>query len=201
MAQTSTKQIKYPPLEIDPLEMLSQNQHKIGHAVEEVLDAAGNAITSETKKKKIGPLLSNFETGNQIQLVSKTSGRSLRIAEARSGKLVADGRGDIGEQAWNAVWTVINEGHNQVRLHNHNNFLAIVNGQTIVIHVPQGSEHDKLETLLLLVLDPENFVALESVREPEKCVGIEENGSLKSAENCYSSDDHAMFGVHLIKTK
>ena len=34
-----------------------------------------------------------------------------------------------------AMWTVINEGHNQVRLHNHNNFLAIVNGQTIVIHV------------------------------------------------------------------
>lgn len=34
-----------------------------------------------------------------------------------------------------AVWTVINEGHNQVRLHNHNNFLAILNGQTIVIHV------------------------------------------------------------------
>lgn len=33
------------------------------------------------------------------------------------------------------MWTVINEGHNQVRLHNHNNFLAIVNGQTIVIHV------------------------------------------------------------------
>lgn len=37
--------------------MLSQNQHKIGHAVEEVLDAAGNAITSETKKTKFGPLL------------------------------------------------------------------------------------------------------------------------------------------------
>lgn len=50
----------------------------------------------------------------------------------------------------------------------------------------------------MLVLDPENFVALESVRKPEKCVGIEENGSLKAAENCYSSDDHAMFGVHLI---
>lgn len=37
--------------------MLSQNQHKIGHAVEEVLDAVGNAITSETKKTKFGPLL------------------------------------------------------------------------------------------------------------------------------------------------
>lgn len=34
-----------------------------------------------------------------------------------------------------AVWTVINEGHNQVRLHNHNNFLAIVNGEATVITV------------------------------------------------------------------
>lgn len=63
---------------------------------------------------------------------------------------------------------------------------------------PEESKHDRLETLLLLVLDPESFVALESVKEPEKCVGVEGNGSLKSPENCYSSDDHAMFGVHLI---
>lgn len=34
-----------------------------------------------------------------------------------------------------AVWTVFNEGHNQVRLHNHNNFLAIVNGEATVITV------------------------------------------------------------------
>lgn len=34
-----------------------------------------------------------------------------------------------------AVWTVINEGSNQVRLHNNFNYLAIVNGQTMVIHV------------------------------------------------------------------
>lgn len=34
-----------------------------------------------------------------------------------------------------AVWAVINEGHNQVRLHNHNNFLAIVNGEATVITV------------------------------------------------------------------
>lgn len=34
-----------------------------------------------------------------------------------------------------AVWTVINEGHNQVRLYNHNNFLAIVNGEATVITV------------------------------------------------------------------
>lgn len=33
-----------------------------------------------------------------------------------------------------ALWTVINEGSNQVRLHNNFNYLAIVNGQTMVIH-------------------------------------------------------------------
>lgn len=44
-------------IQIDPLEMLSANQHKIGHGVEEALDAAENAITSESKKKKFGPLL------------------------------------------------------------------------------------------------------------------------------------------------
>ena len=42
------------------------------------------------------------------------------------------------------MWSVINEGHNQVRLHNHNNFLAIVNGQTTVIHVVSKSHFFKL---------------------------------------------------------
>lgn len=48
------------------------------------------------------------------------------------------------------------------------------------------------------MLDPESFIALESIQEPEKCVGVEDNGSMKAAENCTSSDNHAMFGVHLI---
>lgn len=48
------------------------------------------------------------------------------------------------------------------------------------------------------MLDPESFVALESIQEPEKCVGVEDNGSMKAAENCTSSDNHAMFGIHLI---
>ena len=34
-----------------------------------------------------------------------------------------------------ATWTVVNEGSNQVRLHNNNNFLAIINGNTVVINM------------------------------------------------------------------
>lgn len=67
-----------------------------------------------------------------------------------------------------------------------------------IIFQPEGSEHNILETKLQLVLDPESFVALESIQEPEKCVGVEDNGSMKAAENCTSSDNHAMFGIHLI---
>ncbi|XP_062571025.1 uncharacterized protein LOC134233042, partial [Saccostrea cucullata] len=129
MAQTSNSQLTYPPEEVDALKMLSINQHKLGHAVEEALE-----VEEKTTIKK-GTLMSNFDTGNQVQLVSKASGRTLRIIQARSGQLKVDSRGDLGGQEWNAVWTVINEGHNQIRLHNNFNFLAIVNGETTVIHV------------------------------------------------------------------
>ena len=32
-------------------------------------------------------------------------------------------------------WTVVNEGANQVRLHNNYNFLAVVNGATVIMHM------------------------------------------------------------------
>lgn len=51
------------------------------------------------------------------------------------------------------------------------------------------------------MLDLENFVVFELVRELEKCVGIEENGFLKFVENCYFLDDYVMFGVYLIVRK
>ncbi|XP_065932148.1 uncharacterized protein [Magallana gigas] len=193
MSRLTKDQVNYPPEEVDPFVMLYNIQHQIGHAVE---DAAGD-VTAKNKLKS-GSLFSTFETGNQIMLVSRTSGRALRILRTKADKLKVDGRGTVTRQEWNAVWTVFNEGHNQVRLHNHNNFLAIVNGEATVITVPEGSEHNILETKLQLVLDPESFVALESIQEPEKCVGVEDNGSMKAAENCTSSDNHAMFGIHLI---
>ena len=77
-----------------------------------------------------------------------------------------------------------------------NNKIKMISKSTLF--QPEGSEHDKIETKLQLVLDPESFIALESIQEPEKCVGVEDNGSLKAAENCTSADDHAMFGVHFM---
>jgi hypothetical protein len=36
---------------------------------------------------------------------------------------------------YSALWTVINEGNNQVRLHNNNNYIAVVNGITQIVHM------------------------------------------------------------------
>nr|XP_022324917.1 uncharacterized protein LOC111125426 [Crassostrea virginica] len=156
-------------------------------------------IRTEYNQHNYGPVMENFVTGNQVQLVSKSSGRCLQIVQSQTGQLVVDGTGNFGPQFFNAVWTVINEGSNQVRLHNNFNYLAIVNGQTMVIHVPQGA-HFGIETKLQLILKGQNFVCLESVKERGKCVGVLPDGSLKPALACSASDDHAKFGVHLTST-
>lgn len=44
---------------------------------------------------------STFETGNQIMLVSRTSGRALRILRTKADKLKVDGRGAVTRQEWN----------------------------------------------------------------------------------------------------
>ena len=41
---------------------------------------------------------------------------------------------DILQLLISAVFTVINEGNNRVRLHNNNNFLAIINGTTVLVN-------------------------------------------------------------------
>ena len=41
-------------------------------------------------------------------------------------------------------WTVVNEGANQVRLHNNNNFLAIINGTTVIMHMVSGGTPQSL---------------------------------------------------------
>lgn len=46
------------------------------------------------------------------------------------------------------IWTVFNDGNNQVHLYNYNNFLGIVDGETKVIHVVSGPFDLILSTFL-----------------------------------------------------
>lgn len=178
---------------------LTKDLNKFGRSVQKELDAAGNMIRSEYNQHNYGPVMESFVTGNQVQLVSKASGRCLQIVQSQSGQLVVDGTGTFGQQVFNALWTVINEGSNQVRLHNNFNYLAIVNGQTMVIHKPQGAPLG-IETKFQLVLKGQNFVCMESLKERGKCVGVLQDGSLKPALACSTTDEHAKFGVYLAST-
>ena len=49
-------------------------------------------------------LQDNFRTGNQLQLVSRSSGRTLQIVTAHNGQIVPDGNGMEGPQAVNGKY-------------------------------------------------------------------------------------------------
>lgn len=54
------------------------------------------------------------------------------------------------------------------------------------------------EAKLQIVLNGDYLVALQSTVGPERCIGVNEDGSLKSAQNCSSSNVSFLFGVLLI---
>lgn len=193
------KKTDYPAQKPGIIKKIEDKLEKVGDVIQEKIEAAGNFLESEWNKHNFGPALANFVTGAQIQLISKASGHSLHIVQDPSGELIVEGKGDIGPQAWNAIWTVFNDGNNQVHLYNYNNFLGIVDGETKVIHVEAGAEVP-VEAKLQLVLSGELMVSLQSTVEHGRCIGINADGTLLSPKHCFASDEHSLFGILLFKT-
>lgn len=164
----------------------------LGRTVGRELDWTADQINRSLSTTATSQVLTLFQSGNVIQLVSRASGRSLQIVQGPTG-LVVDGLGP--DNAFNAQWTVVNEGANQVRLHNNNNFLAIINGATVVMHMPPGSVHTNDTKFQMTQLG--QFIVFSSMREPGKHIGILPNGQLKAAL-ATGREDHGQFGVRLI---
>ncbi|XP_064617815.1 uncharacterized protein LOC135481954 isoform X2 [Liolophura sinensis] len=175
-----------------------------------LLDSADRTVNALTKEvdRAVGyhtdtTLLQLFQTQNVVQLVSRSNGQALQIVMSQSGQPVVDGLGAINphghtiqDQPFNTLWTVINEGKNQVRLHNNNNYLAIVNGNTIVMNIAPGTPHG-VESKFQLYQVANQFVTLESCKEYGRHVGILPNGTLKPAL-ATGKDLHGQFGVRLV---
>lgn len=178
-----------------------KTNHGIFGFVERELNAAGRMIDREigavaSTVTTQAQVLNNFATNNVVQLISRTSGRTLQVVQSATGHLVVDGCG-ADAQAFNNVWTVINEGSNMVRLHNNNHYLAIVNGTTTVVFMQPGTPHG-IETKLRLSAIG-NFVLIESCKETGRHVGILEKGNLKPAL-ATGRETHSHFGVRLVST-
>nr|XP_022320312.1 uncharacterized protein LOC111122722 [Crassostrea virginica] len=177
---------------------LKQEMNKIGNTIQKELDVAGHKISSEIHQHAHATVFNNFVTGNKIQLVSKINGRALQVTRPATGGPIVYGNGDLGPDAKNAIWTVINEGNNRVHLHNNFDYLVILAGVTGVMHFDEGAQVAE-ETRFQLIAKGEKCVVLESVKEYEKCVGVREDGTLMPASHCSAADEHAKFYVYLVE--
>ncbi|XP_060066925.1 uncharacterized protein LOC132547185 [Ylistrum balloti] len=180
------------------LGFLSKEVDAMGRMTERELNWVANKAVGHIDQNSANPILGNFTTNNVIQLISRASGHSLQIVMAPTGELVVDGAGPEGPQVNNAVWTVVNEGKNQVRLHNNYNYLAIIRGNTMVMNMPPGSQHG-VETLFQVSVAAKQFVTLMSVSTNGQYVGVLPSGQLKSAL-ATGSGDHAQFGIRLLSS-
>jgi hypothetical protein len=180
--------------------MLSNIGKGITNAAEAVSKEAGKLSHSAEQKfheLNTTPLLESFQTGNVIQLVSRSSGKALQIVSDSKdkNKLVLDGCGPEGTPTENATWVCINEGSHVVHLHNNKNFIAIKDGKTYLAHYEPASAGP--ETKLKVKQMDKNFVCLMSVDEHGRHVGILPTGELKEAIATGSEND-GQFGVRII---
>ncbi|XP_055331301.1 uncharacterized protein LOC129583515 [Paramacrobiotus metropolitanus] len=167
-------------------------------ATNKAVDFVAGKLDETIQKHYGGSAVMNlFQTGNVVQLISKTTGRTLEILQAPNGQLVLDSNGPDDPQAFHTHFIVNREADNIVTLHNNYNYIAIVNGYT-TIHRAAEQGHVTLHCRLRLHEPSDKYVSLESVQEKNNTVGVTVNGALKSALATRPGDKDAYFAIRLI---
>ncbi|ESO99924.1 hypothetical protein LOTGIDRAFT_230861 [Lottia gigantea] len=179
------------------LNSLKSGVKQVGKQLGKEIDYCSNKLNTALDTNASGTMLDMFKNGNVVQLVSRASGRCLQIVSLPDNSLIVDGHGPSDPKAFFTHWTVVNEGQNQVRLHNNNNYLCIANGHTCLAHVGPGVTQG-LETKFQLT-QTNQFVIFESLKERHRHIGILSDGQLKPAV-ATGREDHAQFGVNVIYT-
>lgn len=158
-----------------------------------------SAKLDETISKHYGnsAIMNLFQTGNVVQLISKTTGRTLQILQAPNGQLVLDGNGPDDPQAFHTHFIVTREPDNVVTLHNNYNYVAVVNGFATV-HRAAEQGHVTLHCRLRLHEPSDKYVSMESLQEKTSAVGVTSSGAMKSALATRYTDKDAFFAVRLI---
>jgi hypothetical protein len=177
------------------LSSLKKEANIIGKEISRGAEDLGRSVGHVVDEVRSSPLLDLFKSGNVVQLISRSSGKTLQIVQAPTGQLVVDGQGPEGPEFYHAHWTVLNEGGNVVKLYNQTNYLAVINGAALVITVATSALAGP-ETRFRLSQTGQ-FITLESKKEPSRHIGILSNGQLKSALACGKEND-GQFGVRLI---
>ncbi|CAG5122906.1 unnamed protein product [Candidula unifasciata] len=171
---------------------------KVGKQIGVELDKAGKSINETVDKNYTSALLDLFKTGNVVQLISRVTGKTVQIVVNPVGQLVIDANGPLDPNAFNTLWTVTNEGNNQVRLHNFNNYITIADGLIVVKTYPPDTPHG-LETKFQLIQIQQQFIIFESLKEKTRHLAFLPAGQLKPALAAGKEPD-SHFGVKLVST-
>ena len=143
-----------------------------------------------------------FMDNNVIQLVSDSSGGSVQIIEEEEDELLTlDANGPLNPVAFNTLWNVRTPDPSAqvVQLCNHGNYMAVLEGQVHLVHVPNG-ESPGPEAGFLVHEVSALLLKLESVVSPGLHVGFSKEGiliSLRECDDTCESDIH--FGVKIVK--
>uniref|UniRef100_A0A0B7AJA9 Uncharacterized protein n=1 Tax=Arion vulgaris TaxID=1028688 RepID=A0A0B7AJA9_9EUPU len=174
---------------------MMKDAEKLGKQITVQLDKAGDKINETVDKNYTSALLDLFKTGNVVQLISRATGRTVQIVAGSSGQLLVDANGPLDPNAFNTLWTVTNEGSNQVRIHNYNNYIAIIDGQVNVKEYLPGTEHG-LETKFQLS-QLQQFLMFESLKEKTRYLAFLPTGELKITS---VKEPNSHFGIKLVST-
>ncbi|KAH9503825.1 hypothetical protein Btru_063947 [Bulinus truncatus] len=177
---------------------LKKEAEKAGKQIGKELDKAGKSINETVDQNYQSALLDLFKNGNVVQLVSRVTGQCLQIVISPQGQMVLDARGPVDPSAFNTMWTVVNEGKNQVHLHNYQNYIAVNGGVVTIKHCPPGSVLGQ-DTKFQLSQIQKQFVTLESIKEKNNHVGFLSSGELKPALAC-TKEIESQLGVRLVSS-
>lgn len=169
---------------------------KVGKQIGKEVDYCGKKINEAVDKNASTALLGIFATNNVVQLIARSTGKTTQILLNQQGHMILDGNGPLDPNAFNSWWTVINEGNNQVRLYNNNNYLAIIKGCTTVVPIVPGVTMGR-ETKFQLSQINSQYLTLESLSESDCFVSFYSTGQIKPAGK-RDLDSH--FAVKLVST-
>lgn len=124
-------------------------------------------------------MLEQLQTGTIVQFASRSSKHTLQIVQSPDGRLVVDGLGAPGANAYNTHWQITQFGKNNITLSNQNNYLSIVGGHTVILQFndPTQASADSH----FRAIDHAGHVCLQSITHPNCYVGVLRNGLLKPA--------------------
>ncbi|CAF0984353.1 unnamed protein product [Adineta ricciae] len=161
------------------------------------LTTAANTVNSLVKGKDPRVFL---KPGNVIQILSRSSGRTLQIVVSKTtNELICDAIGGTGSYYPNAHWLVVCTPNNHYYFHNNYNYLAVKNGKIIII---PSTANEKAPTegefRAHNVLGSAQAIHLESVHMPGYFLNFDDDGVPYEDAKLKAKERFAQFELHLI---